>query len=192
MLATTSRKAIVNEIARRESVQTKSAAIFAIAESVANLCEKHELEACPACGSILDHESPMEYVNGRLEGKTALDSRFHEGTWQPRLASPVFFCLPRLQAGARMGSVWDWYGIGVAGTFKTLVYSNVEATGPTMQAPGLGGRAAVSKTASERVQFSPPPPSPRASTPDVSTNGGVAHRPSTLPLSYISMVVPMG
>jgi hypothetical protein len=46
--------------------------------------------------------------------------------------------LVRLQAGARIGSVWDWYGIGVAGTFKTLVYSNVEATGPTLQAPGLG------------------------------------------------------
>jgi hypothetical protein len=74
-LATTSRSAIVKEIARRENAQTKTAAVFGITESVAKLCEKYELDACPACGSNLDHESLMEYVNGQLKGRTDFDSR---------------------------------------------------------------------------------------------------------------------
>jgi DNA repair exonuclease SbcCD ATPase subunit len=74
-LASTTRKAIIREIARRESAQTKTAAIFDTAESVAKLCEKYELETCPACGSNLDHESLIEYVNQQLEGRTTFDSR---------------------------------------------------------------------------------------------------------------------
>ena len=75
VLATTSRKAIVNEIARGESAQTKSAAVFDVAESVGRLCEKYELDACPACGSNLDHETLVEHVNAQLERRTAFDSR---------------------------------------------------------------------------------------------------------------------
>ena len=96
MFANISRKAIVNEIEKREASQTKGAAVLAVAESVAKLCAKYGLDACPACGSNLDQESLMEHVNdatgsegrfrrprckaGGASGSTAHARRCHCGT----------------------------------------------------------------------------------------------------------------
>ena len=75
MFANISRKAIVNEIEKREASQTKGAAVLAVAESVAKLCAKYGLDACPACGSNLDQESLMEHVNTQLEAKAGFEGR---------------------------------------------------------------------------------------------------------------------